>query len=779
MCGLSNERTSSADIQLVFRGRLPIGNLTVGQLSINNVVCQHSNVLFNCTESSFSLKFTSAKLFAHIIHINYEGWKEERSKSAAGSAADSRIDNKNTKRVFSVSMVAVVFCRGACHNHAVIDDQKFQLFLQYLFILSEQKQYAGKLQTLSKILFDSAQPTKDGQSNYTPLELYIEDMDAEQIWQQLEAQNDSLWDDCMTESCRLLSLNEDKYKLKIKYPGEESEASEDEDDEDDEDEDGLNGNDEDDIEEEEDEELDYSDEDLEGEEEEEEENDSDQERRKKKKSKVPMKPIKIVPSIVDDQFFKLSEMEAFLEGEDKKEMDRMNGKAPKQDDYDSDDEEQEIDYFDSLSTDSESDDDEDEDEDDEAEEKVKDKEKHMKFADFFDEDDQDDEEEEEEESPEARKQRFRAELVEKNKRKKSEMKEDLGLDDSENESADEENEDEQNGEDEQSDEDHEDDKVDDGNEGKRNAAYEEIEKSEFALRQDRLQCRIEELEENAMGDKSWQLKGEITSSTRPKNSLLEEVLEFDSVARPPPQITEQTTECLEDIIKRRIKSKAWDDVERKHKPAHDQQDFRKNLVLNQEKSKESLAQIYEKEFLEKVHKLNNVDDDSKPDEPPEHAEIRKAAKDLFIKLDALSNFHFTAKPVAAEPKIITNLPAIEMEEVAPVSVSDATLLAPEEVRARPIGDEIGKSERTDADKKRERRKKKLHQKLTKQRDDKRVEEKEKLGIKVTTKEKQKQLMNQVTKSRNVIKVSVVVIDSESIIHKTTNRTATECTHSFL
>lgn len=209
---------------------------------------------------------------------------------------------------------------------------------------------------------------------------------------------------------------------------------------------------------------------------------------------------------------------------------------------------------------------------------------------------------------------------------------------------------------------------------------------------------------------------------------------------------------MEDIIKRRIKSKAWDDVERKIKPVNDQQNFRKSLVLKQEKSKESLAQIYEKEYLQRVHKSNDMDDISKPDEPQEHIEIRRSMKDLFIKLDALSNFHFTSKPVTAEVKIITNIPAIEMEEVAPVAVSDGKLLAPEEIRARPIGDEMGKSERTDSDKRRERRKKKLKQKITKRQNDKRIEEKESLGIKVTSKEKQQQLLNQVVKNRNVIKV---------------------------
>jgi len=229
--------------------------------------------------------------------------------------------------------------------------------------------------------------------------------------------------------------------------------------------------------------------------------------------------------------------------------------------------------------------------------------------------------------------------------------------------------------------------------------------------QSRLKDRIKKLEEKAVGDKPWQMGGEVAAPLRPENSLLAEDLDYESGVRQAPVITEDVARKLEDIIKQRVKDAAWDDVKRKVKPVEDPQEYRKKLVLDQEKSKLSLAQVYEEEYLrvsqaqEKVPTPGLLDKENE-ETPKEVEDLKTAMRSLFAKLDTLTHFHFTPKQKSADVKIVRNVPSIAMEEVAPVGASNADLLAPAEVVDKPKGELMEDGDKTSTDKKRERRKKK-------------------------------------------------------------------------
>ncbi|KAF4017880.1 hypothetical protein G4228_009603 [Cervus hanglu yarkandensis] len=566
--------------------------------------------------------------------------------------------------------------------------------------LTIQHELASKFTSLTKVLYDFNKVLENDRKHGSPLEkLMINNFDDEQIWQQLELQNEPILQHFQSavsetiedEDISLLPESEEQEceedVMELEAAGQEDLEQDLEEEE---------------VEEAEEEEVsdlsaddpdadqratnssklhlrespDFSDEnsDLDF-------DISKLERQSKVQSRVPkpkQKPIE--KSIVDDKFFKLSEMETFLENMEKEEEHR------------DDQEEDDVDFFEDV--------DSDEDEGLFGGQDLKSgkSSRNLKYKDFFDPVESDEDV---------------ASVHDDGNELASNGEEEIAEGEESISETDEDDDLEESGDSKQhketskrvtfalpNDEDTEDKNV-------LNVQKDSDEvKSSFEKRQEKMNEKIASLEKELLEKKPWQLQGEVTAQKRPENSLLEETLHFDHAVRMAPVITEETTLQLEDIIKQRIRDQAWDDVVRKEKPKEDAFEYKKRLTLDHEKSKLSLAEIYEQEYI----KLNQQK--TAEEENPEHVEIQKMMDSLFLKLDALSNFHFIPKPPVPEIKVVSNLPAVTMEEVAPVSVSDAALLAPEEVKEKnKAGDIKTAAEKTATDKKRERRKKKYQKHL--------------------------------------------------------------------
>ncbi|XP_008291311.1 U3 small nucleolar ribonucleoprotein MPP10 [Stegastes partitus] len=593
--------------------------------------------------------------------------------------------------------------------------------------LSLQDGVAADFTSLTKTLYDLHKAQEPAHYRGSPLaQLVVENFDDEQIWQELELQNNSVLEHFKNAIDEAVS----DETLTVLDKEEEDEEEEDEEENGHEEEGATD--DENDFEEPpipkqskkmaaqaadgaedysgEDSDLDFDVDALEK-----------REKQKKEIGRTGTKT-KTVPSEVDDKFFKLSEMESFLD-----DMDKREGKENEDDvDYFQDlpsDEDEDLDLVKILSTKKQ------------QKQTVKSS-RNLKYKDFFD-------------------------AVDGEPAKTDEQSdgEDDSMDEGQEEGEEELDDEEDDGEEEGDDDDEErsqskashkkvtfDQSADDESEGedledifggRAPSSAKSESKSSFEKRQEKMAKQIEELEKAALGEKPWQLSGEVTAQTRPENSMLEEHVEFEQASRTAPAITEDTTLQLEDIIKQRIKDQAFDDVVRKEKPKEEVFEYKKRLTLDQEKSKQSLAEIYEQEYLKQTQQK------TEEEENPAHVEIQKLMDTLFLKLDALSNFHFTPKPPVPEVKVVSNLPSVTMEEVAPVGTSDATLLAPEEIKEKNrAGDLLGGTEKTSTDKKRERR----HKKKVKRLKIKEKEKRQKLKEASTIGENKKPSKAEVTES---------------------------------
>lgn len=214
--------------------------------------------------------------------------------------------------------------------------------------------------------------------------------------------------------------------------------------------------------------------------------------------------------------------------------------------------------------------------------------------------------------------------------------------------------------------------------GQRNLSSHE--RAQLALR-----AEIRRLEAENVASKHWSLTGETVAPARPQNALLEEDLEFERAGKPVPVITAEINESIEELIKRRILAKEFDEVRRRRPDDMlngNGKDPRRGQLeeLSDAKPKQGLAEEYEEDYL-KLNDPNYVDTRSEALKA-QHRQIEQQWIQVSAQLDALSNWHYKPRPVAPSLDVRVDAPTITMEDARPSAggeVAGASALAPQEL----------------------------------------------------------------------------------------------------
>ncbi|KZF25586.1 Mpp10 protein [Xylona heveae TC161] len=219
-------------------------------------------------------------------------------------------------------------------------------------------------------------------------------------------------------------------------------------------------------------------------------------------------------------------------------------------------------------------------------------------------------------------------------------------------------------------------------------------RSTHERRQAKIAEEIRRLEAANVAKREWTLAGEARAVDRPMNSLLEEDLEFERAGKPVPVITNDITEDIESMIKRRILAQQFDEVPRRRPDdlAVSSSARRGRFELEDTKPQQSLAEMYEQDHLRRTDPSYVDQRDEKL--KAQHTEIENLWRDVSAKLDGLCSYHYRPKPVAPSLNIVADVAAVSMEDARPTAGNDvaaASMLAPQEIFA-PGKDSAGQGE---------------------------------------------------------------------------------------
>jgi U3 small nucleolar RNA-associated protein MPP10 len=211
-------------------------------------------------------------------------------------------------------------------------------------------------------------------------------------------------------------------------------------------------------------------------------------------------------------------------------------------------------------------------------------------------------------------------------------------------------------------------------------------RSAHERRQAKIAEEIRKLEAELVAKRAWTLSGEAAAADRPVNSLLEEDMDFEHVGKPVPVITEEVSESIEELIKRRILAHEFDEVLRRRPDTlGNPNNARRGLVdVEDTKGKQSLAEIYEEEHVKKANPdayVSQADEKLRRDEE----EIKNMWKDISARLDALSSWHYKPKPAAPTLTVVADVATVAMEDAQPTTAQGVaggeSMIAPQEVYA--------------------------------------------------------------------------------------------------
>lgn len=221
-------------------------------------------------------------------------------------------------------------------------------------------------------------------------------------------------------------------------------------------------------------------------------------------------------------------------------------------------------------------------------------------------------------------------------------------------------------------------------------------RSRHEIAQAKLAAEIRRLEAANVAKRDWTLSGEARATDRPINSLLEEDLDFERAGKPVPVITNEVSEDIEAMIKRRILAREFDEVIRRRPDNLATETIRRGrFELDDSKPQQSLAEIYEAEHL----RASNPDTymDATSTKLKQDTDAAQALwKEVSAQLDALCSLHYRPKPPQVNISVVADVPAITIEDARPSAGADigggaASMLAPQEIYV--AGEDRGKEDK--------------------------------------------------------------------------------------